>query len=38
MQRKLNRLCQALAMAVLSATVIGTIIWLLVDAILGGAM
>ena len=38
MQRKLNRLWQALALTVGTATVIGTIIWLLVDALMGGAM
>ena len=38
MQRKLNRLCQALALAIGTATVIGTIIWLMVDALMGGAM
>jgi hypothetical protein len=38
MQRKLNRLWQTLVLLVATATVIGTIIWLLVDALLGGAM
>jgi hypothetical protein len=38
MQRKLNRLWQGLALLVATATVIGTVIWLLVDALMGGAM
>jgi len=38
MQRKLIRLWQTLVLLVATTTVIGAIIWLLVDALLGGAM
>jgi hypothetical protein len=38
MQRKLNRLWQALVLLVATTTVIGAIIWLLVDAIMGGTL
>jgi hypothetical protein len=38
MKRKSNRLWQALVLLALTATVTWTLVWLMVDAIMGGAI